>query len=187
MKKILLLLACVICLSGKCYADGWASNGLGGLYYIASASPTETENEVQGLFDTYSLDITNFRSQFYIFNGTDNEIWDYLNGSNGAFMFKKRLYSGSAGISDISGLQGAIDEKQDLITPSAHISDGATNAATNAPTDYNVITTLLGTLTSEVNSANARYNDLATKYNDLAAKVNMKFAHLEAQGLQESE
>lgn len=70
------------------------------------------------------------------------------------------------------------------ITEAAHIADAETDAATNAPTDFNVITTLLGTLTNEVNSGNTRYNDLATKYNDLATKVNTLFSHLESQGLQ---
>lgn len=46
-------------------------------------------------------------------------------------------------------------------TQGAHIAD----CATDAPTNLNVITTLLGTLTSQVNSTNAKQNDIATKLN----------------------
>ncbi len=52
----------------------------------------------------------------------------------------------------------------------SHINDGATDAATNAPTNLNLL--LLVTVSSEMNDANTRYNDLATKYNDLSAKFN---------------
>lgn len=62
----------------------------------------------------------------------------------------------------------------------SHISDGATNAATNAPTSLNVVTTLLGSLTGEVNASNTRQNDLATKYNDLATKFNTLLDKMEA-------
>ncbi len=62
------------------------------------------------------------------------------------------------------------------IDAGAHIADGsnnaATNAATNAPTNLNPVTTLLGSLTGEVNATNAKQNDLAAKYNDLATKYN---------------
>lgn len=62
----------------------------------------------------------------------------------------------------------------------AHVGDAATNAATDAPTDLNVLTTLVGTLTGEVNNSNAKYNDLASKYNDLATKFNTLLDNLEA-------
>lgn len=51
--------------------------------------------------------------------------------------------------------------------PKAAIAD----AATNAPTNLNVLTTLLGTLTGEVNATNAKQNDLATKFNTLKAEL----------------
>jgi len=44
-------------------------------------------------------------------------------------------------------------------------------AATNAPTNLNVLTTLLGTLTGEVNATNAKQNDLATKFNTLVSEL----------------
>lgn len=49
--------------------------------------------------------------------------------------------------------------------PQAAIS----NAPTDAPTNLNVITTLLGTLVGEVNATNAKQNEIATKLNSLLA------------------
>lgn len=65
----------------------------------------------------------------------------------------------------------------------AHINDGATDAATNAPTNLNVLTTVLGTLTGEVNATNAKQNALAAKYNDLSTKFNTLLDRLEAKGI----
>lgn len=45
----------------------------------------------------------------------------------------------------------------------------ASDVATNNPTNYNVVTTLLGTLTSAVNAANANQNDIGVKVNVLLA------------------
>lgn len=47
--------------------------------------------------------------------------------------------------------------------PGSHIAD----AATNNPTNLNVVTTLLGAVTGQLNTSNANLNDLATKYNTL--------------------
>lgn len=63
-------------------------------------------------------------------------------------------------------------DKVALLTPRAHIAD----AATNAPTNLNVVTTLLGALVGQVNDTN-------TKQNDLAAKFNTLLDRLEAAGL----
>jgi hypothetical protein len=52
------------------------------------------------------------------------------------------------------------------------ISSATTDAATDAPTDLDPITTLLGTLTQELNYSNERLNAAADKYNDLATKFN---------------
>lgn len=51
--------------------------------------------------------------------------------------------------------------------PQAAIAD----APADAVTDYNVLTTLLGTLTGAVNTANSKQNDIATKLNDLLGKL----------------
>lgn len=45
------------------------------------------------------------------------------------------------------------------------------NAPADAVTDYNVLTTLLGTLTGAVNTANTKQNDIATKLNTLLAEL----------------
>lgn len=50
-------------------------------------------------------------------------------------------------------------------TPGAHIA----NAPADAVTNYNVVTTLLGSVTGAVNTANAKQNDIATKVNAIIA------------------
>lgn len=67
--------------------------------------------------------------------------------------------------------------------PQAAISAGATNAATNLPTNYNVLSGLLG-VADGLNGGNAAQNDLATKYNALATKLNSLLSHLQTLGLQ---
>lgn len=81
-----------------------------------------------------------------------------------------RASAQSYGIS-ASDIIWVVGNKVDVVT-GAHIAD----AATNAPTNLNVITTLLGTLTGEVNATNTKQNDLATKFNTLLDR-------LEASGL----
>lgn len=51
--------------------------------------------------------------------------------------------------------------------PQAAIADAPADAVTN----YNVVTTLLGSLTSAVNTANSKQNDIATKLNSLFAEL----------------
>lgn len=51
--------------------------------------------------------------------------------------------------------------------PQAAIADAPADATTN----YNVVTTLLGTLVGAVNTANAKQNDIATKLNTLLAEL----------------
>lgn len=51
--------------------------------------------------------------------------------------------------------------------PGAAITDAPADAVTN----YNVLTTLLGTLTGAVNEANAKQNDIAEKLNTLLAHL----------------
>lgn len=51
--------------------------------------------------------------------------------------------------------------------PQAAIADAPADATTN----YNVLTTLLGTLTGAVNTANTKQNDIATKLNTLLAEL----------------
>lgn len=45
------------------------------------------------------------------------------------------------------------------------------NAPADATTTYNVVTTLLGSLTGAVNTANAKQNDIATKLNSVLAAL----------------
>lgn len=45
------------------------------------------------------------------------------------------------------------------------------NAPADAVTNYNIVTTLLGSLTSAVNAANTKQNDIATKLNSLLAEL----------------
>lgn len=82
-------------------------------------------------------------------------------------------------ISDTTGLQAALDAKANKsafisigVLPAHGIVSASNNAATNAPTNLNVVTTLLGDLTGQVNATNQKQNDLAAKYNDLANKFN---------------
>lgn len=51
--------------------------------------------------------------------------------------------------------------------PQAAIADAPADAVTN----YNIVTTLLGSLTSAVNAANTKQNDIATKLNSLLAEL----------------
>lgn len=67
----------------------------------------------------------------------------------------------------LSGVLHPLDYGALANIPGAHIGD----AATNAPTNLNVLTTLLGTLTGEVNATNAKQNDLATKFNTLLDRL----------------
>lgn len=52
-------------------------------------------------------------------------------------------------------------------TPQAAISDAPADAVTN----YNVVTTLLGTLTGALNTANTKQNDIANKLNTLLSEL----------------
>lgn len=45
------------------------------------------------------------------------------------------------------------------------------NAPADAVTNYNIVTTLLGALTSAVNAANTKQNDIATKLNSLLSEL----------------
>lgn len=92
-------------------------------------------------------------------------------------------HTGTQALSTVDGLQSELDGKWAVPTPGVHISDGQINAVTNAPTNLNPVTTLLGSVTGEVNAANQRYNDLAAKYNELAGKYNTLLDRLEALSL----
>lgn len=67
-------------------------------------------------------------------------------------------------------------------SPGAHITDGATNAANNNATNYNIVSGLLG-VANGLNAGNANQNDLADKYNALATKFNTLLDRLEARGI----
>lgn len=102
----------------------------------------------------------------------------------------KALLSHSHVIDDISNagtvgklLMAAGDKATALaaiMITGAHIADGATNSPTDAPTNLNVLTTLLGALTGEVNATNARQNTIATNLNALATKFNTMLDSLES-------
>lgn len=51
--------------------------------------------------------------------------------------------------------------------PQAAIADAPTDAVTN----YNTVTTLLGALTGAVNTANTKQNDIATKLNTMKSEL----------------
>lgn len=48
---------------------------------------------------------------------------------------------------------------------------GIADAPADAVTNYNIVTTLLGTLTSAVNTANTKQNDIATKLNSVISAL----------------
>lgn len=56
----------------------------------------------------------------------------------------------------------------------------ATNAPTNAPTNYGAIAAILG---ADANATNTKQNQIATNLNDLSAKFNALIAWLQANGL----
>lgn len=70
--------------------------------------------------------------------------------------------SNSLTVSSIKGLPGTLQG-----APQAAI----TNAPTDATTNYNVVTTLLGSLTSAVNTANDKQNQIGTQLNSLLAEL----------------
>jgi len=96
----------------------------------------------------------------------------------------------------------ADDVRAAIMSPQSHIADAdnstltgvVTNAPNNAPTNLNVLTTLLGALTGEVNATNGRQNLIADACNtnanklvavaaivkDIAGKLNLTFDALEA-------
>lgn len=65
---------------------------------------------------------------------------------------------------------------------SAHIANGATNAGTSLPTNFNLVSGVLG-IANGLNDANSGQNDLATKYNDLATKFNTLLSALQTHGI----
>lgn len=80
-------------------------------------------------------------------------------------------------------LQSLFNAKISTYTPGAKITAGATNAANNNATNYNLLSGLLG-VANGLNSGNANQNDLADKYNALAGKFNTLVSHLETLGIQ---
>ena len=125
-------------------------------YFSCDRDPTASESIV-----TASTGGVNFL--FFWVNTVTNEIFYNTQNTENSLLWKKIGAS---------------------ISSQAHINDAAIDAATNAPTNLNVLTTLLGSLTGEVNATNTKQNALAAKYNDLAVKFNTLLDHLEAQGLQ---
>ncbi len=109
----------------------------------------------------------------------DSILTNLNNYSNDTYVFSGNIILVSPQVN------AALNLKQDVITPSAHISNGATDANTSQATNYNVLSGLLG-IAGGLNDANSAQNDLATKYNDLAGKFNTLLAYLEAQGIQAS-
>lgn len=66
----------------------------------------------------------------------------------------------------VASIKGLLDAPL-IGSPKAAIADAPADAVTN----YNVVTTLLGTLTSAVNTANAKQNQIATQLNTLLAEL----------------
>lgn len=65
-------------------------------------------------------------------------------------------------VTSVRGLPGTLAG-----TPQAAISDSPADATTN----YNIVTTLLGTLTSAVNTANTKQNAIAVQLNTLLSEL----------------
>lgn len=125
------------------------------LYYEGERDPGETEPDINQA-------IINANYWFIVRNTLTGKVFGYVSGASGSFVWKELGYTPEAG---------------------AHIDDGATNAPTDAPTDLNAITTLLGALTGQVNAANTKQNAIATNLNGLAEKFNTLLDRLEAAGL----
>lgn len=68
-------------------------------------------------------------------------------------------------------------------TAQAHIANAATNAVDINPTNFNLVSGILG-VANGLNSANANQNAMADNLNDLATKFNTLNAHLITLGLQ---
>lgn len=71
--------------------------------------------------------------------------------------------SALAGLATITALAA----KQNTITPGAHLSD----VTSGLPTSMNVLTTLLGSLTGDVNNTNTVVNALTASHNTLKAEL----------------
>lgn len=74
---------------------------------------------------------------------------------------------GTLAAADIIGVDTTIDVSGLANAPQGAIADCPADAVTN----YNVLTTLLGSLTGAVNTANGKQNDIATKLNSLLAEL----------------
>lgn len=68
-------------------------------------------------------------------------------------------------------------------TPFAAIANGPTDAPNDAVTNYNVVSTLLGTLVGAVNTANAKQNAIANNVNTVSGKLNSLLAELRTAGV----
>lgn len=69
-----------------------------------------------------------------------------------------------------------------VITTCSHIANGATNAANNNLTNYNLVSGVLG-IAGGLNTANANQNAMADNLNDLAAKFNTLLADLQTNNI----
>lgn len=98
------------------------------------------------------------------FNAPTGTISQYIRGNGTLATFPSAV--------DISGKSDKANFAV-LSTLAAHgRSNGATNSPTDAPTNLNVVTTLLGGLTGEVNATNGRQNTIAANLNALATQFN---------------
>lgn len=113
----------------------------------------------------------------------NNAVMRYNGATLEEFFGQYSLSNHEHEIPHIIGLEAALAAKQAVITPAANISPAATGAETNLPTNYNLVSGILG-VAEGLNGANEAQNDLAEKYNALASRFNTLIGHLEAQGLQ---
>lgn len=101
----------------------------------------------------------------------------YLSGITNAQAFRSAAETAALSIVNTSGY--SMSGSDILWLTSDASPDGLKNAPqaaiasapADAVTNYNVVTTVLGTLTSAVNTANAKQNDIATKLNTLLAEL----------------
>lgn len=189
-----------------------AESGLFGGNHSFDATLAEVEDVGNLEFVTVEDAIAHFESAGIaavlneLNNGFLNQFYTFVAGDVGYFdagqkevidTIKSDIENlGNPAISDVTGLQAALDTKQPLITPETEISNtsdtASVDAPTDAPTNLNPITTLLGTLTGEHNNTNTKLNETAEIVNehggiinDHKDKINLILALLKSQGFME--
>lgn len=144
----------------KVFVDQFIANNHGGgnikLAVVAAFYDTSTNNIVDNV--AIDVDMTGATSTSDTFTLSNTAILAYAAGVSYSISSSDIMWSFGLSNQLPTGLSNA---------PQAAISDAPTDAVTN----YNVVTTLLGALTSAVNSANTKQNEIATKLNTLLSEL----------------